>query len=83
MNEFPKGMAIPEVAAPKIVVPFNLGCGNYIQAIYQALDALPIEIRVEKCIVLEKHGEPPEVRLTLRILGTKEKEECRGAEISN
>ncbi|MBT9132003.1 MAG: hypothetical protein DDT33_00511 [Firmicutes bacterium] len=71
MNEFPKGMAIPEAVVPKIVVPFNLGCGNYIQAIYQALDALPIEIRVEKCIVLEKHGELPEVRLTLQILGEK------------
>ncbi len=77
--EFPKGMAIPEAVAPKILVPFNLGCGNYVQAIYQALDALPIEIQVQNCIVLEWQDTLPEVRLTLRVLG--EKEARPGAEI--
>lgn len=73
-SELPKGMSLPEAPEIKKPVPLNLGHGNYVAAIYQALEILPVEIRVDKCLVLERHGMPPEVRLALRILG--EKEEC-------
>ncbi len=80
-QELPKGMAFSD--GPKIELPvtITLGQGNYIAAIYQALQLLPVNIRVEKCLVLEKHKTPPEVRLTLRVLG--EKEARPGAEISD
>ncbi len=77
--ELPKGMSILEVEPIQVSVPFNLGCSNYVQAIYHALEILPVEIRIEKCLVLERSGLPPEVRLTLYILG--EKEEAEGIEI--
>ncbi|MBT9141989.1 MAG: hypothetical protein DDT29_00382 [Dehalococcoidia bacterium] len=76
-------MAFSDEPRIELPVTFTLGQGNYIAAVYQALETLPVEIRVEKCLVLERHGEPPEVRLTLRILGPKEEVECRGAEISD
>ncbi len=78
--ELPKGMILSEVEPVQVSAPFNLGCSNYVQAIYHALEILPVEIRIEKCLVLEKHGMPPEVRLTLRVLGKKEAE---GVEISD
>ncbi len=70
-QELPKGMSFSD--EPKIELPviFTLGQGNYIAAIYQALEMLPIKICVDRCLVVEKHGEPPEVRLTLQILGEK------------
>ncbi|MBT9156829.1 MAG: hypothetical protein DDT37_01820 [Firmicutes bacterium] len=71
-QELPKGMSFPDEPNIELPVTFTLGRGNYIASIYQALEKLPIEIRVDKCVVLEAHGMPPEVRLTLRILGGKE-----------
>lgn len=71
-GELPKGMlftGVVDVKTPKLL---NLRNGNYIAAIYQALELLPVEIRVDKCLVLENHGIPPKVRLTLQILGEKE-----------
>lgn len=71
--EWPKGME-PPIEAPeqKKPAPLNLADGNYAGAIRQALGILPVEIRVDKCLVLERAGRPPEVRLTLTILGEKE-----------
>jgi len=65
-------MEPPEAPEQKKPVPLNLGCGNYVAAIYQALEILPVEVRVDKCLVLERAGRPPEVRLSLTILGEKE-----------
>ncbi|MBT9137176.1 MAG: hypothetical protein DDT34_02263 [Firmicutes bacterium] len=75
-QELPKGMAFSD--EPKIELPviITLGQGNYIAAIYQALQLLPVNIKIEKCLVLEKHKMPPEVRLTLSILGKKEARPC-------
>ncbi len=81
--ELPKGMILPEVVPVQVSVPFNLGCSNYVQVIYHALEILPIKVHIEKCIVLEKHGELPMLKLTLCILGEREEEvERRGTEIS-
>ncbi len=73
-QELPKGMSFSD--EPKIELPaiFTLRQWNYIASIYQALEMMPVEIRVDKCLALERHGEPPEVRLTLYILGEKREE---------
>ena len=71
-NELPKGMSpqeAPEVTPP---VPFHLGRGNYVAAIYQALQIIPVNIRILQCKVVEREGQPPEVELTLHILDEKE-----------
>ena len=77
-GELPKGMTIPDTEASEIKqpVPLRLGRGNYVAAIYQALGILPVEIRVDECIITERHGQEPEVRLVLRIIG--DKEVCNG-----
>ncbi len=72
VNELPKGMEPPEVQAEsKKPAPLHLGQGNYVGAIRQALGILPVEIRVDRCVVLEQHGQMPRVRLSLTILGEK------------
>lgn len=79
-GELPKGMTIPEAESEaseiKQPVPLHLGRGNYVAAIYQALGILPVEIIVDECIITERHGQEPEVRLVLRIIG--DKEVCNG-----
>lgn len=71
-KELPKGMVFPEPEAPeKQPVPLHLGRGNYVAAIYQALGILPVEIRVDECIITERHGQQPEVRLVLRVMGER------------
>ena len=76
-------MTIPETeASEKQPVPFHLGRGNYVAAIYQALQLIPVNIRILQCKVVEREGLPPEVELTLRILDEKE-EECFAPEISD
>jgi len=72
-NKWPKGMEPPEaLVESKKPAPLHLGRGNYVGAIRQALEILPVEIRVDRCLVLERDGRPPEVRLSLTILGEKE-----------
>lgn len=72
--ELPKGMEIEIPEAPEIKPPalVNLRRGNYVAAIYQALEILPVEVRVEECTVFERAGQPPEVRLTLHVIREKE-----------
>jgi len=70
-SELPKGMSFPEAPETKKPVPLNLGCGNYVAAIRQALSILPVEICIDKCIIVERAGRCPEVRLTLTVLGEK------------
>lgn len=71
-NEFPKGMTPPEAPENKNPVSFHLGRGNYVAAIYQALQIIPVNIRILQCKIVEREGLPPEVELTLRILDEKE-----------
>lgn len=72
----PKGMEppLPERDPEKEnpPVPVSLAKGNYVAAIHQALSILPVEIKVEKCLVVERVGKPPEVRLDLVIVGEKD-----------
>ena len=67
-------MTIPESEAPDVTppVPFHLGRGNYVAAIYQALQLIPVNIRILQCKVVEREGLAPEVELTLHILDEKE-----------
>lgn len=71
-NEFPKGMipTAPE-KAPEPPAPLTLADGNYAGAIRQALDILPVEVRVDRCVIVERAGRHPDVRLSLTILGEK------------
>ena len=72
-NELPKGKTIPHTeASENQPVPFHLGRGNYVAAIYQALQIIPVNIRILQCKVVEREGQPPEVELTLHILDEKE-----------
>jgi len=76
-DELPKGMApsMPiehSAKAPEVPAPLTLAGGNYAGAIRQALDILPVRIRVDRCLVLERHGRAPEVALRLTVLGEKE-----------
>ncbi|MGV8164638.1 MAG: hypothetical protein ACLKAK_07260 [Alkaliphilus sp.] len=76
-QELPKGMLPPAVEASEFKNPvsFSLERGNYVAAIYQALKILPVEVSVDECLVTEKTGMPPEVRLMLRILGEKKEQQ--------
>ncbi len=69
--DLPKGMEPikEEAEEPKHI---SLMDGNYVAAIYQALDLLPVIIRIEKCIVVEQDGAMPEVNMTLVIEGEKQ-----------
>lgn len=74
-KEIPKGMTIPHTEASETQpVPFHLGRGNYVAAIYQALQLIPVNIRILQCRVVEREALPPEVELVLHILGEKEAE---------
>ena len=74
-NELPKGMTIPHTeASENQPVPFHLGRGNYVAAIYQALQLIPVNIRILQCRIVERETLPPEVELVLHILGEKEAE---------
>lgn len=70
--EYPKGMEIPKAPVEKKPVPVSLAQGNYVAAIHKALNILPVEIKVGKCLVVERAGRMPEVRLDLVILGEKD-----------
>ncbi len=70
-SELPKGMSLPDVAEMKVPEPLTLRDDNYIAAIYQALEMLPIGIRIDRCVVQEAYEMPPEVKLILRILGER------------
>ena len=71
-DEFiPKGMEPPETPEKKEPVFLSLADGNYVGAIRKALDVLPVEIRVDKCLVIERDGRPPQVKITLTIIGEK------------
>ena len=65
-------MSPQEAPEAKQPVPFHLGRGNYVAAIYQALQIIPVNIRILQCKVVEREGLPPEVELTLHILDEKE-----------
>lgn len=71
-DQLPKGMSLPEAPELKQPVPFHLGRGNYVAAIYQAIESLPVEVIIYECTVTEHHGQDPKVQLTLRIVGEKE-----------
>lgn len=72
-KEIPKGMTIPNTEASETQpVPFHLGRGNYVAAIYQALQLIPVNIRILQCRVVEREALPPEVEITLRIEGEKD-----------
>lgn len=70
--ELPKGMEPPVQEAPERPASLTLADGNYGGAIRMALDALPVRVKVNRCLISEKDGRPPEVRLHLIILGEKE-----------
>lgn len=75
-DDLPKGMepAVSEAPESKDPAPqyLHLGDGNYAGAIRQALKILPVEVRIDRFLVLEQDGQPPRVRLSLTILGEKE-----------
>jgi hypothetical protein len=72
-SDLPKGMEPSALTkAPEPPAPLTLARGNYAGAIRRALDALPVEVRVDRCLVLERSGRPPEVSLRLTIIGEKE-----------
>ena len=73
-EEMPKGMmpSPPNTeASPTRLAPLTCAAGNYAGAIRQALSILPVEIRVDRLVVLERGGLPPQVSLKLTILGEK------------
>ncbi len=73
-DELPKGMtpASPNTEAPpNRPAPLTCAAGNYAGAIRQALAILPVEIRVDRLIVVERDGLPSQVSLKLTILGEK------------
>ncbi|HHY95485.1 MAG TPA: hypothetical protein GX513_10835 [Firmicutes bacterium] len=75
LDEWPKGMELPEPEAPvtRSPVPLTLADGNYAGAIRLTLETtLPVEVRIDRCIVVERAGCPPQVRLALTVLGEKE-----------
>lgn len=69
--EFPKGMEPLKEEKPEEPKHISLSDGNYVAAIYKALEMLPVIVRVEKCIVIEQDGAMPEVNMTLVIEGEK------------
>jgi len=74
--DLPKGMTSPaptssDDGAPDQPAPLTLADGNYAGAIRQALAILPVRVRVDRLAVLERAGQPPQVRLTLTILAEK------------
>jgi len=75
-EELPKGMMPPETPEKKEPVFLSLADGNYVGAIRKALDVLPVEIQVDKCLVLERNKRPPQVKLTLTILEEKGGDTC-------
>jgi len=79
----PKGMELPMVRATHESRFVTLADGNYAGAIRHALDVLPVEVRVDRLVVLERAGQPPQVRLSLTILGEKggDGDERNGSEI--
>lgn len=60
---WPKGMEPPEPEAPaeRSPVPLTLALadGNYASAIRLALDALPVVVRIDRLIVVDRAGRPP------------------------
>lgn len=69
---WPKGMEPREASVEKEPVPLTLADGNYAGVIRLALDALPVVVRVDRLIVVERAGCSPQVRLALTIIGQKE-----------
>ncbi|MBT9174345.1 MAG: hypothetical protein DDT21_02759 [Syntrophomonadaceae bacterium] len=83
LNQLPKGMVwtLDKLDIKKPTLVF-LRHGNYVAAIYQALDTLPVNIRILQCRVTERENVPAEIELTLQILDEKETEGS-GPEISD
>jgi len=73
--DIPKGMTHPVLEQEKPRKVVTLADGNYVGAIHQALSILPVEVRVDRCNVLEEYGQAPKVELTLTITGEKEMDE--------
>ena len=72
----PKGMILPEAPGERRQIPLLcLGQVNYVAMIYEALEAIPVELRVTRCVIREDEGQMPEVRLVLHIMGVKEAEQ--------
>ena len=63
----PKGMIPPEPEGP-----VTLADGNYGAAIRAALSVLPVEIRVDRCVIVERDGHSPTVRMSLTVLPKRE-----------
>lgn len=70
IDKLPKGMEI-EVEEVEVKKPVTLKDGNYVAAIYQALDLVPVEIRIRKCVVIESDNDSANVKLELEIGGEK------------
>lgn len=69
--DLPKGMEPLKEEQPVQPKCISLLDGNYVAAIYKALEMLPVIVRVEKCVVIEQDGAMPEVDMTLIIEGEK------------
>ncbi len=72
-DDLPKGMQIERPEAPaRPPAPLTLAEGNYAGAIRTMLRHLPVNVRVDRLVAIERDGLPPVVNLTLTILGEKE-----------
>lgn len=71
-GELPKGMTLPQPQQEERPRPVSMADGNYVGAIYQALEMLPVKVQVERCQVTEGEGIMPKVELSLIIIGEKE-----------
>lgn len=73
-DSLPKGMqpgSSDNEAPPTRPAPLTCAAGNYAGAIRQALSVLPVEIHVDRLIMVERDGLPSQVSLKLTILGEK------------
>ncbi len=71
-GQLPKGMVPPVKPAEEKPKHVTMADGNYVAAIYKALEILPVEVRVDRCQVLEEYGRPPRIDLALTVTGEKE-----------
>lgn len=70
-GELPKGMTLPQPQQEEQPRPVSLADGNYVGAIYQALEILPLTVRIDRCQVIEGEGIMPQVELSLTITGER------------
>lgn len=71
-GELPKGMSLPLPTQEERPRPVSMADGNYVGAIYQVLEMLPVVVRVDRCQVTEGEGMMPQVELSLTVVGEKE-----------